>query len=114
MNQANLAEMISGQDWHALEHEELLRTFETSTDQGLSTQEVERRLQALGPNQLEEAKPVTIWQMIWGQLNNFVVYLLIIASVISATLGDYLEAGVILAIVVLNTILGVIQERRAE
>ncbi|HSL43813.1 MAG TPA: cation-translocating P-type ATPase [Anaerolineales bacterium] len=100
--------------WHALEREELLRTLEASIDQGLSSHEAERRLQSAGPNQLEEAKPVTLWQMIWEQLNSFVVYLLIIASAISAVLSDYLEAGVILAIVVLNTILGVIQERRAE
>jgi len=46
--------------------------------------------------------------MVWEQLDSFVVYLLIIASAISAGLGDYLEAGVILAIVVLNPILGVV------
>jgi Ca2+-transporting ATPase len=115
MNQANPAKGRNGKNqWHALEREELLNTLETSTDQGLSSQEAERRLQSVGPNQLEEAKPVTLWRMIWEQLNSFVVYLLIIASAISAVLGDYLEAGVILAIVVLNTILGVIQERRAE
>ena len=114
MNQANLAAGENKKNWYALEHEELLRTLETSTDQGLSSQEAERRLQSVGPNQLEEAKPVTLWQMVWEQLNSFVVYLLIIASLISAALGDYLEAGVILAIVVLNTILGVVQERRAE
>jgi Ca2+-transporting ATPase len=114
MNEANVAKEKNEKHWHALEHEELLKILETSADEGLSSQEAERRLQSIGSNQLEEAKPVTLWQMIWGQLNNFVVYLLIIASAISAMLGDYLEAGVILAIVVLNTILGVIQERRAE
>jgi Ca2+-transporting ATPase len=114
MKQANFAEVKSGQEWHALEREELLRMLETSTDKGLSSQEAEQRLQSIGPNQLEEAKPVSLWQMVWEQLNSFVVYLLIIAAAISAVLGDYLEAGVILAIVVLNTTLGVIQERRAE
>lgn len=114
MNEANVARKKNEKHWHALELEELLKILETSTDEGLSSQEAERRVQSIGPNQLEEAKPVTLWQMIWGQLNNFVVYLLIIASAISAMLGDYLEAWVILAIVVLNTILGVIQERRAE
>jgi Ca2+-transporting ATPase len=47
-------------------------------------------------------------------LNNFVVILLIVASVISALLGDYVEAAAIMAIVVLNSILGIVQERRAE
>src|ERR1044071_5599256 len=52
--------------------------------------------------------------MLWEQLNNFVVILLIVASVISAVLGDYVEAGAIMAIVVLNSVLGIVQERRAE
>ncbi len=52
--------------------------------------------------------------MLWEQLNNFVVILLIVASVISALLGDYVEAAAIMAIVVLNSILGIVQERRAE
>jgi Ca2+-transporting ATPase len=112
MNQTNLT--AAKQLWHTLEQEELLRTLETSTAQGLSRQEAERRLQFYGSNQLEESKPVTIWQLLWGQLNNSSIYLLIIAAVISAVLGDYLESGVILAIVVLNITLGVIQEWRAE
>ena len=52
--------------------------------------------------------------MLWDQLNNFVVILLIVASVISALLGDYVEAIAIMAIVVLNAVLGIIQEQRAE
>ena len=97
-----------------LEREDLVRQLKSSTDQGLSSREVEERLATVGPNQLAEARPVTFWQMVWTQLNSFVIYLLIGATVISALLGDYVEAGVILAIVVLNTVLGVMQERRAE
>jgi Ca2+-transporting ATPase len=52
--------------------------------------------------------------MLWEQFNNFVVILLIVASVISALLGDYIEAAAIMAIVVLNAILGIVQEQRAE
>ena len=52
--------------------------------------------------------------MLWDQFNNFVVMLLIVASVISAFLGDYVEAAAIMAIVSLNAILGVVQEGRAE
>jgi len=52
--------------------------------------------------------------LLWAQLNNFVVILLIAASVISALLGDYVEAAAIMAIVVLNSILGIVQEQRAE
>ena len=52
--------------------------------------------------------------MLWDQFNNFVVIMLIVAAVISALLGDYVEAAAILAIVILNAALGVVQERRAE
>ncbi len=81
---------------------------------GLTTEEVKRRLEHYGPNQLKEAPRPSFLHMLWEQLNNFVVILLIVASVISALLGDYVEAGAIMAIVVLNSVLGIVQERRAE
>jgi Ca2+-transporting ATPase len=52
--------------------------------------------------------------MLGEQFNNFVVILLIIAAIISAALGDYVESAAIIAIVILNATLGVVQERRAE
>ena len=103
-----------GHDWHALEAEEVLNELNTKAGRGLSKAEVERRMQAFGPNQLTEAPPISFWQMLWEQFNNFVVILLIVAAIVSAVLGDYIEAGAIMAIVILNAGLGVIQERRAE
>jgi P-type Ca2+ transporter type 2C len=100
--------------WHALEAEEILEQLATPADTGLTTEEANRRLEHYGPNQLREAPPVTFWQMLWQQFNNFVVILLVVACIISAALGEYVEAAAILAIVVLNATLGVIQERRAE
>lgn len=100
--------------WSTLERDDVIQQLEAFPDQGLSSGEAERRLQATGPNQLEEARPVTFWQMAWEQINTSVNWLLIAASILSAFLGDYVEAIVIIAIVVLNTVLGVIQEQRAE
>jgi Ca2+-transporting ATPase len=100
--------------WHALEPGEILRQLNTPLEHGLTSDEAARRLQLYGLNQLAEAPGATFWQMLWDQFNNFVVILLIVASLISAFLGDFLEAGAILAIVILNAALGVIQERRAE
>ena len=100
--------------WHALRTDEVLKQLDTLADQGLSDEEAQRRLQTYGPNQLAEKPPTSFLQMLWDQFNNFVVMLLIVASVISAFLGDYVEAAAILAIVVLNATLGVVQERRAE
>jgi P-type Ca2+ transporter type 2C len=100
--------------WHALQIDEILHKFETLYESGLSSEEAHRRLEIYGPNTLAEAPPTTFWQMLWEQFNNFVVMLLIVAAVISALLGDWIEAAAIMAIVVLNAGLGVIQERRAE
>lgn len=100
--------------WHTLEVADTLKQLNTTTDRGLTTQEVGYRLETFGLNQLDEAPPTTIWQMLWQQFNDFVIYLLLIAAVISAILGDWVEASAIMAIVLLNAALGVIQERRAE
>jgi Ca2+-transporting ATPase len=100
-------------DWHTLAPEQVLEHFEVQ-DGGLKPEDVKKRLEQYGPNQLKEAPRTTFLQMLWDQLNNFVVILLIVASVISALLGDYVEAAAIMAIVVLNAVLGIVQERRAE
>ena len=106
-------EKIQEQEWHALKAEEVLNHLEVR-DEGLSTIEVEKRLLQYGPNQLKEASRPGFLALLWAQLNNFVVILLIVASVISALLGDYVEAAAIMAIVVLNSVLGIVQEQRAE
>lgn len=104
----------NGNDWYTLGREDVVQQLEAFPDQGLTSSEAERRLQVAGPNQLAEARPVTFWQMVWEQVNSSVNWLLIGASILSTFLGDYVEAIVIIAIVVLNTVLGVIQEQRAE
>src|SRR5512141_2866028 len=100
-------------EWYALKTEEVLSHLKVRQD-GLSSEEAKNRLAQYGPNQLKEAPRPTFLQMLWDQLNNFVVILLIVASLISGLLGDYVEAAAIMAIVVLNSILGIVQERRAE
>jgi Ca2+-transporting ATPase len=99
--------------WHALNTEEVLGRLHVA-ENGLTSEEAKKRLEEYGPNQLKEAPRPSFIQMLWEQLNNFVVILLIIASLVSALLGDYVEAAAIMAIVVLNAILGIVQERRAE
>ena len=106
-------EGIKEQEWHSLKAEEVLNHLEVR-DEGLSSAEVEKRLLQYGQNQLREAPRPGFLALLWAQLNNFVVILLIVASVISALLGDYVEAAAIMAIVVLNSVLGIVQEQRAE
>ena len=99
--------------WHALNIEEVLRDLQVH-ENGLTAREVSRRLRRHGPNQLQEAPRPSVWITLWEQLNNFVVILLIVSSLISALLGEWIDALAILSIVVLNTVLGIVQERRAE
>ncbi len=100
--------------WHALSADETLERLNTPETEGLTTAEAERRIKEVGPNQLQEKPRRTFLQMVTEQLKNFVIILLIAAAILSAVLGEYIDAGAILAIVLLNTILGVVQESRAE
>lgn len=100
--------------WHALESEEVLNQLATPIETGLSSEEVKNRQAKYGLNELTEKERTSFWEMLWGQLNSFVIWLLIGASVISAVLGDYVEAGAIILIVIINAVLGIIQESRAE
>lgn len=100
--------------WYSLESEQVIEKLKTSITEGLSEKEVKKRTEKYGENKLEEAPPTTFLQLLWGQFNDFVIWLLIGAALISALLGEWIEAGAILAIVLLNAILGIVQERRAE
>ena len=100
--------------WHALSAEEVLDQLETTPAKGLSSEEVENRQKIHGPNQLREKPRPTFFQLVFAQLKSFVIVLLIIASVISMILGEWVDSGAILLIVILNAVLGVIQESRAE
>ena len=100
--------------WHALSKEEVLDRLQAPVEKGLSTQEANKRKEKYGLNELQEGKKRTFWNMVFDQLNNFVIIMLVVAAVISAILGEVVDAGAIVAIVILNTIMGVVQESRAE
>ncbi len=94
--------------------DEVLAVLKTDRIRGLTTAEAESRLALVGPNALREQPRPTFWQRLRAQFQSFVIYVLIFAALLSAALGDWLEAAAILAIVALNAALGVIQEGKAE
>jgi len=100
--------------WHSQPVEKVLEDLATHREQGLTTPEAQKRLEQYGHNELREKPPTPLWQRILDQLKEFVVLLLIGASIVSFLLGDDVEAAAIIAIVILNTVIGVIQEARAE
>jgi P-type Ca2+ transporter type 2C len=101
------------ESWHALSAEEVLDHLKVR-ENGLTSTEVADRQVHYGLNQLTEAPRPGFMQLLWEQFNNFIVILLIAAAVISAFLGEWIDASAIMAIVILNAILGIIQEQRAE
>jgi len=102
------------QDAHAQPIETLLNTLRTHLAQGLCDKEANARLAKHGPNELKERPRPTFWHLLLGQFNNFLILILLVSAVISLFLGEYVDATAIMAIVVLNAILGVVQESKAE
>ena len=100
--------------WYAINSAKVISTLEVNREHGLSAAEVENRINSYGKNELQEAPPTSIWVRIYEQFANFLVILLLVAAVISAVLGDWVEAAAIMTIVLLNAALGVVQESRAE
>jgi Ca2+-transporting ATPase len=100
--------------WYAINSAKVISTLEVTREHGLSAAEVENRINSYGKNELQEAPPTSIWVRIYEQFANFLVILLLVAAVISAVLGDWVEAAAIMTIVLLNAALGVVQESRAE
>ena len=88
--------------------------LQTDTARGLSAAEAATRLAKHGPNRLQGAKEKSILAMIFDQLKDFLVLILMVAAVVSIVLGETLDGVIILAIVVLNTFLGVYQENKAS
>ena len=100
--------------WHALSGKEVLEKLGSALDKGLSKDEAAKRLEKFGLNQLKEGKKTTFLQMVIEQLSSFVVIMLIVAAIISIFLGETVDAIAIITIVVLNTVMGVVQDSRAQ
>ncbi|MGB9475511.1 MAG: cation-translocating P-type ATPase [Candidatus Udaeobacter sp.] len=100
--------------WHHTSVDEVVRCFRTNLANGLSLSEVRSRAKEYGPNKLAEPRPRRWLSKLLSQFNQLVLWILIAATLLSAVLGDWLEAGAILAIVLLNALLGFFQEQKAE
>jgi len=82
--------------------------------EGLSNEEVASRLEKYGYNELKEKEKESIWVKVAKQLKDFLVITLIVASIVSGLVGEISDAIVIIAIVIVNAVLGVVQEGKAE
>ena len=101
-------------DFHCFLIEHTASQLETHLEQGLTAQEATKRIQEHGYNELAEKPRPGFLKMLLAQFNNFLVIILIIAAVVSLFLGEIVDAIAIMVIVVLNAVVGVVQESKAE
>jgi magnesium-transporting ATPase (P-type) len=99
--------------WHALPSEEVLRRL-GSGPEGLAGAEAARRLDAHGPNRLPAARPRGALRRFLAQFRNLLIYVLLGAAAVTAILGHPVDAAVILGVVLVNAVVGFVQEGRAE
>ncbi|MBX7073956.1 MAG: cation-translocating P-type ATPase [Pirellulales bacterium] len=99
---------------HQLERDTVVAIWRSDAQHGLSESEAASRHAKLGANELREAPSVPAWRQFVGQFQQLVVWILIVAALVAAATGEWIDAGAILTIVLLNAILGFVQEHRAE
>ncbi|HCW50651.1 MAG TPA: ATPase, partial [Clostridiales bacterium] len=100
--------------WAGASVEDLLTELETDPHRGLTPEEAERRLEVLGPNEIARRRRPSALRMLASQFTDLIVLVLLGAAAVSLFLGETGDAVVIIAIVVLNAVLGFVQEFRAE
>lgn len=100
-------------NWHQKDREEIYQLLESSSN-GLSSKEALQRFQKYGPNELKETKKRTIFIMFLDQFRDFMIMVLIAAAIVSGIIGELIDTLAIVVIVILNAIIGFIQEYRAE
>jgi P-type Ca2+ transporter type 2C len=99
--------------WHQMNKAEALEQLQSST-QGLTTDAAKLRTEQFGLNELKEVKKTSPWLLFLNQFKGFMIYVLMIAAIISGIVGDISDAVIIIIIVLLNVLLGFVQEYRTE
>ncbi|MBP2652917.1 MAG: calcium-transporting P-type ATPase, PMR1-type [Firmicutes bacterium] len=113
-NENMLARWSKVEKWYARTVEETLNFWRTDEHEGLSSSDVKERLDRFGYNEMIGKTEVAWWKRLLAQFQDFMVVVLLVATLISGLLGEYADAVTILAIVLVNAILGFFQEYRAE
>jgi Ca2+-transporting ATPase len=100
-------------NWHIRKINEVYEELKSSPE-GLSVDEVEKRIEKYGPNELIEVKKKTVFMMFLDQFKDFMIMILVVAAVVSGIIGELADTIAIVVIVILNAIIGFVQEYRAE
>lgn len=100
--------------WHSMESAQVLKELDTDIHRGLSEGEAKRRLEKYGYNELKKEERVSPFVLFIKQFKNILIIILLAAVVLSAVVGELVDAGIILVIVIFCSVLGFTQEYRAE
>ncbi|MFO8090607.1 MAG: cation-translocating P-type ATPase [Desulfatiglandaceae bacterium] len=100
-------------NWHQLDPEEVAQKLQ-SFDTGLGSEEVHRRYEQYGPNELVEKQRKSLWMMFLDQFKDFMILVLMAAAIVAGAIGEPVDSIAIAVIVILNAVLGFVQEYRAE
>jgi magnesium-transporting ATPase (P-type) len=111
---ASLANQNKVTTWHSISADETLKLLGSNASSGLSAADISQRLAEYGPNRLPEGKRKGPLQRFLHHLNNVLVYVLFAALFIKIMVGSWLDAGIIFGVILINSLMGFIQEGRAE
>lgn len=100
--------------WFSKTSNDIIQQLNTNLNEGLSSEEAAKRLNEFGANKLKAKPKKTIIQLFFAQINDILIYILLGAAVLSAIMKDYNEAVIILIVVLINAVVGVVQESKAE
>lgn len=98
---------------HALTCDEVIERLASGSD-GLSGQEADERLESVGPNRLPQSEKDGLIKRFFKHFHDTLIYILIAAALITAALGHWIDTAVIMGVVIINAIIGLIQEGKAE
>ncbi|MDW7774079.1 MAG: HAD-IC family P-type ATPase [Desulfobulbaceae bacterium] len=101
-------------NWYRFDVNEALNNLGTSRENGLSSEKVEKRLGQYGPNKLVDEEKISKLKILVHQFTSPLIYILLIAGIVTWLLQEYIDSGVIFAVVVLNAVIGFFQEYKAE
>ena len=99
--------------WFSKSIDDVLQELNVDRSKGLSQEEVNIRLQRFGTNTLKGKKKKSILKLLLAQLQDWLIYILLAAVIVTLVMGEYVDAGIILMVIILNAVLGVIQEVKA-
>ena len=100
--------------WFNKESDKVINELSSNLINGLSSSEAKSRLEKNGLNKLQGKKKKTMLQLFFSQINDVMIYILLIAAIISFAVGEVSDSIIILIVIFINALIGVIQESKAE